>query len=66
MTPKYSPNCDDPQKISTKSSYFSEISHEIEMIRLTETKLFHFHRIFRNGGGIQSSPPEPLLDAPPE
>ena len=28
-------------------SHFSKISHENEMI---ETKLFHFHRIFKNGG----------------
>ena len=31
---------------------FSQISHKNEIIwSLTETKLFHFHRIFQNGGG---------------
>ena len=32
----------------------------------TETKLFHFHRIFKNrgwGGGL-NEPPEPPLDSP--
>ena len=34
---------------------------------LPETKLFHFHRIFKNGGvgrGVQANPPEPPLDLP--
>ena len=35
---------------------------------VTETKLFHFHRIFKNGGGLDrvglSKPPEPHLDPP--
>ena len=43
---------------------------------VTETKLFHFHRIFKNGGGVGegagrgfdrvglSKPPEPHLDPP--
>ena len=33
---------------------------------LTETKLFHFHRIFKNGGwgGGSSEPHEPPLDPP--
>ena len=33
---------------------------------LTETKLFHFHRIFKNGGqgGGPSERPEPPLDPP--
>ena len=35
---------------------------------LTKTKLFHFHRIFKNGGGGggvgSSHPPEPPLDPP--
>ena len=32
----------------------------------TETKLFHIHRIFKNGGweGSSSKPPEPPLDPP--
>ena len=37
-------------------SQFSKISHE------NETKLFHFHRIFKNGGGEGIEPPEPTLD----
>ena len=32
-------------------SHISEISHEYEIIGLTDTKLFHFHRIFKTGGG---------------
>ena len=33
---------------------------------LTETKLFHFHRIFKYGGhrGGSLEPPEPPLDPP--
>ena len=41
-------------------SHLSLISHE------NETKLFHFHRIFRNGGmeGGSIEPPRPPLDPP--
>ena len=41
-------------------SHFSSISHENE----TETKLFHFHRIFvyRGGEGGSSEPSKPPLD----
>ena len=37
---------------------------EMKKIGLTETNLFHFHRIFKNGGqGVGSSePPESPLD----
>ena len=33
---------------------------------LTETKLFHFHRVFKNGDeeGGSIEPPEPPLDPP--
>ena len=31
---------------------------------LAETKLFHFHRIFKNGGGVEVGPAEPPLDPP--
>ena len=33
---------------------------------LTETKSFHFHRIFKNGDGVggPSDPPEPTMDPP--
>ena len=39
------------------------ISHGNEIIL---SKLFHFHRIFKNGGrgGCLSDPPEPHLDPP--
>ena len=42
-------------------SHFSKISHENEIIW---SKLFHFHRIFKNRGqgGGSREPPEPLLD----
>ena len=35
---------------------------------LTDTKLFHFHGIFKNGGqgGCSNEPPEPPLDLPLE
>ena len=35
-------------------------------IGLTETKLFHFHSIFKNRGqgGVLVNPPEPPLDLP--
>ena len=32
-------------------AFYKKISHEIEIIFLTETKLFHFRRIFKRGGG---------------
>ena len=31
---------------------------------VTESKLFHFHRIFKNKGGDSGKPPEPHLDRP--
>ena len=36
------------------------------LLNITETKLFHFHRIFNNGWqrGGSSKPPEPPLDPP--
>ena len=41
-------------------AFYKKISHEIEIIFLTETKLFHFRRIFKRGGrgwdGIQENP----------
>ena len=39
---------------------------KMKQFGLTETKLFHFHRIFKNGGqgGGSSKPPEPPLDLP--
>ena len=41
-------------------SHVSKISHENEKkIGLTETKLFHFHRIFKNGGGKGGSSEPP-------
>ena len=41
------------------------LSH-FSYIFLIETKLFHFHRIFKNGGqgGGSSEHPEPPLDPP--
>ena len=39
---------------------------KMKQFGLTETKLFHFHRIFKNGGGEwgSSEPFEPPLDPP--
>ena len=39
---------------------------EMKKFGLNEIKLFHFHRIFKTGGGERGSsdPPEPLLDPP--
>ena len=40
-------------------SQFKKISHENEKFGLIETKLFHFHRIFQNGGrqrGFEQTP----------
>ena len=44
---------------------------KMKLFGLTETKLFHFHRIFKNGTGGggevgSSEPPEPPLDPPLE
>ena len=39
-------------------SFFLNYPMEFGLIK---TKLFHFHRIFKNGGG---GPPEPPLDPP--
>ena len=38
-------------------------------LNITETKLFHFHRIFKNGGGggrggVRANPLNPPLDPP--
>ena len=43
-------------------SHFFKISHENETFGLTKTKLFHFNRIFKNGGleGVHSNPLNPL------
>ena len=48
-------------------SHFSYIFHENEKKNgLTETKLFHFHRVLKNGDeeGGSIEPPEPPLDPP--
>ena len=37
-------------------SHFSQISHENEIIWSHETKLFHFHRIFKKWRGVRVNP----------
>ena len=40
----------------------------MKQFSLTKTKLFHFHRMFKNGGGgregVRTNPHEPPLDPP--
>ena len=36
---------------------------KMKSFRLIETKLVHFHRIFKNGG-MEGESPEPLKDPP--
>ena len=36
---------------------------KMKQFGLTETKLFHFHRVFKKGRGFEQ-PPEPPLDLP--
>ena len=42
---------------------FADLTYPMKMkyFALTESKLFHFHRIFKNGGGGTPAPP---LDPP--
>ena len=42
---------------------FLKYAMKIQYFGLTESKLFHFHRIFKKRGGL-SKPPEPPLDLP--
>ena len=51
---------DEIQQVLSSVSLFLLLFHT----HIWETKLFHFHRMFKKGGGASTEPPEPPLDLP--